>query len=167
MKRFHSHRKTRFALMAILMGILLWMTPLQAGGKQHRINVSLILSGHLMFGAGYEYHFDDHHVLACHFYPAIIPGISELPFAFSAGYGYYTGGGRWKGRFGLEYTMIISPPDPEKRKTLPMICFLPGLQYSIAKAHHIMSQLYLARFLKETRVPMAPIGIELRFGKGI
>ncbi|MBD3226300.1 MAG: hypothetical protein GF313_16345 [Caldithrix sp.] len=139
--------------------------PQLTSAQSHQINISCILSGHLMFGIGYEYGINEHHAATCNVYPLLLPGVEELPFAISAGYGFYTGQEHWKGRLGLEYTMIVSPPDPDKRKVLPMVSFLSGLQYSDKRGNHYLSQIYVARFLKEARAPVAPIGIELRFGR--
>lgn len=139
--------------------------PLAGSGNQiDRINVSFTLSGHILLGIGYEHFFDTNHAAQFTFFPVFLPG-KDLPFAFNAGYGYYTKGDPWRGKVGLNFTLLISPPDPEKRKVMPLLCLTPGVAYRVNDLNEGLSQVWLAYFLGKANRKFAPIGLEFQYNK--
>jgi hypothetical protein len=89
---------------------------------KHQFHFSLTLSGHILFGAGYTYWLNDEHAFEATVYPLLLPG-KGFPFAVSAGYGFYPGGEHLKAKVGGEMTLLISPPDPERRKNNAVVKF--------------------------------------------
>jgi len=132
-----------------------------AGGNQsfNRIHFSFTLSGHLLFGVGFEHGFSERHALQVTVFPLILPG-KGFPFAFHGGYNYYTGGSQWKGKLGAGFVLLVSPPDPQERKVMPMLLFTPGVQYGFDNEDHLTFQPWLAYFLGEANRRFAPIGLE-------
>ncbi len=157
MKRFMS-----FFFIALFCGLI---HPVQSSDIYNRVHVSVTLSGHIFFGVGFEHSFTEHHALQLTVYPLVVPG-KGLPFALQAGYNYYSGGLHWKGKLGFASGVIVSPPDPDKRRYLPMLMFTPGVQYA-DKNNFYNSELWLARFFGKTnqKWPIVPIGIEARYGR--
>ena len=129
---------------------------------KHQVNFSITLSGHILFGAGYTYWFNDNHAVEATIYPLMVPG-KGFPFALSAGYGFYPGGEYWRGKLGTEMTLLVSPPGPDKRKTMPMLSFTPGFLYKTGKST-IQSEIWYSWFLKNARKKMSFTGIELKYG---
>ncbi len=146
-------------------GVLLFIIALSPsfifGGNKsdNRIGISFVLSGHLLFGLKAEHFFDAHQCIQATIYPIIVPG-KKFPFAFTAGYNYFTGGNHWQGKLGAEFGMIVSPPDPQKRKILPMLNFTPGVRYVRQNGNTLGGNFWLSYFLKKTRHKVAPTGLE-------
>ncbi len=145
--------------------ILVFIRPVQSSDAYNSVQVSVTLSGHVMIGVGFEHGIDRHHAVQIMVYPLIVPG-KGFPFALQAGYNYYSGRAHWKGKLGLAGGLIVSPPDPDKRKFLSMILITPGIQY-VDGNNHYNGALWLARFLGQTnqKWPIVPIGIEARYGR--
>jgi len=154
--------KTRIPLLLVF---LFFVTGFVSAGNTsyNRMKFSFTLSGHMLFGLGYEYGFDEHHAVNLTVFPLLIPG-KGLPYALSAGYDYYFKGENWKPKIGAAFTLLVSPPDPDKRKTMPMIVFTPGIQY-LSQKDSFLSQIWVAWFLKKARFPVAPIGLEFLYGR--
>lgn len=128
----------------------------------HRVQMSLTLSGHLLLGIGYCYFWDAHQGAQATFYLAPEKG---LPYGLAAGYQWEWGNRKWQPTLGAEFMVLASPPDPEKRKFLPMILINPGLSYQLDNEQIVQSRLWVAYFLKRARVKVAPIGLELVYGR--
>jgi hypothetical protein len=134
--------------------------------QRHQINLSCTLSGHILLGVGYSYWFDAHQALQATIYPLMLPG-EGWPYAFNAGYGYYFGDSPWRPKVGLDFAMIVSPPDPDQRKTLSLLNFSPGLQYRFDD-NVLLSQIWLSYFVsKKTRSKFAPTGLEFQYGRAL
>ena len=127
--------------------------------NDNRIGLSFVLSGHLIFGVKVEHFFDAQQCVQATIYPLIIPG-KKFPFAFSTGYNYFTNGAHWQVKLGAEFAMIVSPPDPHKRKILPMLNFTPGVRYLRANGQSLGGTIWLSYFLKKVRHKVAPTGLE-------
>ncbi len=153
----------------LLMEVLLLalIQPAQSSDMYNRVHVSVTLSGHILFGVGVEHGFTEHHALQITVYPLVVPG-KGFPFAMQAGYNYYWGGSLWKGKVGFAGGVIVSPPDPDKRRYLPMLMLTPGVRYA-DKDNFYTGALWLARFLGKTnqKWPIVPIGIEARYGRAL
>jgi hypothetical protein len=67
-------------------------------------------------------------------------------------------------KLGGDVTVIISPPDPEDRRVLPLITFSPGVQYVFESKNTLTPQLWLSYF--PTQRLVAPTGIEVLYGRG-
>ena len=146
--------------------IILFSLPqiLQAGNNSsNQLNFSITLSGHILFGFGYTHWLNHNHTLETTLY--IIPE-KGLPFGLNGGYAYYTNGSRWRMKFGGEFTLLVSPPDPDKRKVMPMINFVPGVQYSFDD-NTVMSQLWLSYFPIKANKKFSPTGLEFRYGRNL
>lgn len=140
----------------------LFLSDLNASNpKTNQINVSFTLSGHILLGIGFSHFFDDNNAVQTTFF--IIPE-KGFPFAISGGYNYFFGEKKWRPNIGAEFLLLASPPDSEKRKFLPLINFVPGIRYDFDKQQNLNSRLWIAYFLKSTRVKIAPIGIEFKYG---
>jgi len=126
----------------------------------HQINLSLTLSGHIMVGVGYTYSFDANWQAGAMAYLAPEKG---LPFAWSVGGGYLGNGQHWRARWWGEFMMIVSPPDPETRKVLPLINFVPGVVYSDGEQNEYSAEVWLS-FLPVQK-KFAPTGLEFQFGR--
>jgi len=94
----------------------------------------------------------------------VIPA-KGFPFALSAGYGYYFNGNKWRARLGGEFALLVSPPDPDKRKLLSLVNLVPGVQYQIDGKQFVGAQLWLSYFFGKANVPAAPTAIEFRYGR--
>lgn len=129
-----------------------------------RVNFSVTLSGHVLVGVGFEHGFNAHHALQVKAFPLVVPG-KGFPFAFSAGYNYYTKGVRWRGKIGANFTLLVSPPDPVKRKWMPMLVLAPGVQYGFNETNSLTFQPWLAYFLAHANRRFAPIGLEFIYGR--
>ena len=150
--------KRKILVFALLLGLL--PAVLWAGNRsENRIGISFVLSGHLLFGVKVQHFFDAQNCVQATFYPLLIPG-KKFPFAFGLGYNYFTNGQHWQGKLGAEFAMIVSPPDPQKRKVLPMLNFTPGFRYVRQNGQSIGGNLWLSYFLKKTRHKIAPTGLE-------
>ena len=88
-----------------------------SGSDKNQLNFSFTLSGHIILGIGYSYSFDENNGLQTTL--LIIPG-KGIPFGLNGGYFYLTDGEKWRGKLGAEFTLLVSPPDPDRRKCLPM-----------------------------------------------
>ena len=133
-----------------------------------RVHFSFILSGHLLFGLGYEYGFDQNHSVQLTLFPLMYPG-EGFPFAVTAGYGYRFDAEPWRAKIGLDFAAIISPPDPEKRKIMPILMITPGVEYLQSQNNSFSTQFWLARFLKKAnhKLPLMPIGWEFKYGRNL
>lgn len=143
----------------ILVVFLYWQTAF-ASDNNGRVNFSVILSGHILLGIGYQHPVQDNGYLNANFYIAPEKG---LPYALNGGYGLMTRGERWRGNIGLEAMLIASPPAPDERKYLPLINLLPGIRYVSANGHSGLAQLMVSWFPLQKKA--APTGLELRYGK--
>ena len=110
---------------------------------------------------GYSYGFDKNNTVQTTL--LIIPE-KGLPFGLNGGYFYLTDGEKWRGKLGAEFTLLFSPPDPDRRKCLPMFNFVPGVQYSFDKNNTIMPQLWIS-YLPTDNKKIVPTGLEFRYGK--
>lgn len=128
----------------------------------HRVQMSLTLSGHLLLGIGYGYFWDAHQGVQTTFYLAPEKG---LPYGLAAGYQWEGANRKWQPTLGAEFMMLASPPDPEKRKFLPMIKIDPGVNYQLDDEQIIQSRIWVAYFLKRTRAKVAPIGLEFIYSR--
>ena len=127
----------------------------------NQINFSFTLSGHIILGVGYSYGFGKNNGVQTML--LIIPE-KGLPFGLNGGYFYLTDGEKWRGKLGAEFTLLFSPPDPDRRKCLPMFNFVPGVQYSFDKNNTIMPQLWIS-YLPTGNKKIVPTGLELRYGR--
>ncbi|WP_457565293.1 hypothetical protein [Caldithrix abyssi] len=146
-------------LLAALLAIFITGHSAFAGG-QNRIGVSFVLSGHLMFGLKFQHYFDSNQNVQVTFFPLLMPG-KKFPFALTTGYNYFIGQGKWQTRVGAEFALIVSPPDPDKRKILPMINLTPGFRYNRTNEQSLSGSIWVSYFLKKTRKPIFPTGVEL------
>jgi hypothetical protein len=137
---------------------------LHARNYSNRIHLSVTLSGHVLFGIGFEHFFSEQHAIHATVFPLMAPG-KGFPFALSSGYNYYTPEDRWRGKLGLDMMVIVSPPDPERRKMLPLLNICPGVEYAFDSENSVQSQLWLAFFLKRYTRRFAPIGIDSRYAR--
>ncbi len=154
----------QLVLVSLLLVLLLQMggeSLPAAENKSHQINLSFTLSGHILFGVGYSYFWNEHQGVQTIFY--LVPE-KGLPFGITAGYNYCWSEGKWRPNLGAEFMVLASPPDPEKRKFLPMLKLVPGIRYDFNGEQNLNSRLWIAYFLKSTRVRIAPIGIEFLYG---
>ncbi len=153
-----------------IIGLLLLSSSASFAGDSsyNRVHFSFTLSGHLLFGAGFEYGFNDQHSIQVTGFPLMWPG-KGFPFAFSAGYGYHFNTQPWRAKLGVDFALLVSPPDPEKRRTMPMLMFTPGIEYLQKNNHSVSTQFWLAHFLKETnkKIFLAPIGWEFRYSRDL
>jgi len=151
----------------IVLTAAILLAAIRYGGARdtsfNRVIFSLTLSGHILTGVGFEHGFDTHHALQVTAYPFMLPG-KGLPFAFSAGYNYYYGRNKWRGKIGGAFALLVSPPDPDKRKTMPLLLLTPGIQYHFDPSNSAVFQPWLAVFLKKAKHRFAPIGLEFRYG---
>ncbi len=153
--------KRKISVLVLCLAVLpsvLW----GADRADNRVGISFVLSGHLMFGLNVQHFFDAHNGIEATVFPLLIPG-KKFPFAFSAGYRYVTGGQHWQGTVGAAFAMIVSPPDPQRRKVLPMFSVMPGLRYVRTNGQTFGGNLWLSYFLKKTRRKVAPTGLEFRY----
>ena len=127
----------------------------------NQINFSFTLSGHIILGIGYSCSFDKNNGVQTTL--LIIPE-KGLPFGLNGGYYYLTDGEKWRGKLGAEFTLLVSPPNPDRRKCLPMFNFVPGVQYSFDKNNTIMPQLWIS-YLPTVNRKIVPTGLELRYGR--
>ncbi len=153
----------RFLLPLLFLGLLL--NSKSFAQSQNRVGISFALSGHLMFGLKFEHYFDNNQNVQVTVFPLLVPG-KKFPFAFTAGYNYFLGDGKWQTRIGAEFAMIVSPPDPEKRKILPMINLVPGFRYNKSDTQAFGGGLWISYFLKKTRKPIFPTGLEFWYDFG-
>ena len=160
--------KIGYRLLPALIGLLiLGIRPLPAADSAfNRVVFSLGLSGHVLLGVGMEHGFNEHHAVQLTIYPLFLPG-KGFPLAFSTGYHYYLGGGRWRGALGGEFALLISPPDPDKRRVMPLLNLVPALQYRIDRAQVVSTRLWISYFLRGANVPLAPTAIEFRYGHSL
>ncbi|MCD4693354.1 MAG: hypothetical protein K8R79_10600 [Calditrichales bacterium] len=147
----------------VLFLMILFIQVSHAGNKSsNQLNLSITLSGHILFGFGYTHWLDDNNTVGGTLY--IIPE-KGAPFGLNGGYAYFTNGERWRMKLGAELTLLVCPPDPDKRKILPMINFVPGVQYAINDENFVMSQLWLSYLPVKANVKFAPTGLEFIYGK--
>ncbi len=153
-------------LKILVAGLLLFSTSalMAEDTSYNRLHFSFTLSGHLLFGVGVEHGFNDRHSVQVTGFPLMWPG-KGFPFSFTAGYGYHFNTAPWRARLGLDFGMFISPPDPDTRRTMPMLMFTPGVEYLLRNNNPVSSQFWFAHFLKKTnkRIFIAPIGWEFRY----
>ncbi len=131
------------------------------GSDKNQLNFSFTLSGHIILGIGYSYGFGENNGLQTTL--LIIPE-KGLPFGLNGGYFYLTDGEKWRGKLGAEFTLLVSPPDTERRKCLPMFNFVPGVQYPFDKNNAITPQLWIS-YLPTGNRKILLTGIEFRYGK--
>jgi len=145
--------------------LICMVQPARSGEAYNRVNVSFTISGHSLLGLGFEHAFNAHHALQITAYPLIVPG-NGFPFALQAGYNYYFNGSHWQGKLGGCFALLVSPPDPQERKYLPMVLLTPGLQYTDG-LNYYSADIWLAHFLKKTnsKWPVLPIGLEAVYGR--
>lgn len=160
--------RARRVLLGALLPFLL-SAPLLAQGSENQIHFSITLSGHVLLGVGITHWLDNSNTLmATAFLPLDLPerslAIEDFPFGFRAGYAYYGKGDPWRMKLGGDVTVIISPPDPEDRRVLPLITFSPGVQYVFESKNTVTPQLWLSYFPMQRLV--APTGIEVLYGRG-
>ncbi len=155
----------RMGILGIL--LILLITTVPAGEASfNRFTVSLGLSGHILLGVGLEHGFDGHHAVRVTVFPVVLPG-KGFPFAFSAGYGYYFNGSKWRAGLGGEFALLVSPPDPHKRKFLPLLNLVPAVQYQIDGKQFVDARLWLSYFFGRANVPVAPTAIVFRYGRNL
>ncbi len=130
----------------------------------NRVVFSLGLSGHVFLGVGVEHGFNPHHAVQLTFYPVFFPG-KGFPLAVCAGYGYHVNGSRWQVKIGGEFALLVSPPDPQKRRVMPLLNLVPGVQYRIDEVQVISTRLWISYFLGKANVPIAPTVIEFSYGR--
>ncbi|GEM_PF-1558158 len=156
--------KVKRIILSLLLLFCISKAAHSAGDGFNRLHVSFTLGGHLLFGVGFEHGFSNHHALQATVYPLLIPG-KGMPFAFHAGYNYYFSGEKWRAKMGVGYAFLVSPPDPNQRKVMPMLLFTPGISYHFKdSADNLLFQPWLAYFLKHANRRFAPIGLEFRYG---
>ncbi len=155
-------KRLAYFLSAVIV-LLIVQSAMAANNSFNRLNLSFTLSGHILVGIGWEHGFDTHHALHVTTYPLMWPG-DGFPFAVSAGYNYYYGQNKWRGKIGGAFALLVSPPDPDKRKTMPLLLLTPGVQYAFDLNHSALFQPWLAFFLKKAKHRFAPIGLEFRYG---
>lgn len=160
--------KVRRGLLAALVPLFL-SAPLLAQNSENQIHLSITLSGHVLLGVGITHWVNNSNTLmATAFLPLELPekslAIEDFPFGFRAGYAYYGRGDPWRMKLGADMTVIISPPDPDKRRVLPLITFSPGVQYVFESKNAVTPQLWLSYFPMQRIV--APAGIEVLYGRG-
>jgi len=157
--RFQSLKKH-----LILAGLILTsMRGAEPGGGS--FTFSLVLSGHVLLGIGYEYALDEHHAFRVTAYPLLVPG-KGFPYAFRAGYRYSFAGDKWQPRLGLDFALLVSPPVKGARRHLPMLVLTPGLTYQDSRRVNWEFSPWVAYFLTKTRRRIAPIGLELEVNQG-
>jgi hypothetical protein len=150
-----------FCFLAILM-LLLWGNPFVAAAEPaHQVQFSVTLSGHLILGLGYTYYWNIHQGWQANLY--LIPE-KGLPFGIATGYNYIWGETKWRPNLTADFMVLASPPDPVQRKYLPMIKLVPGIQYDLGSDQNLNSRLWIAYFLGQKRVNIAPIGLEVMYG---
>lgn len=153
--------KQRIILFAIF--VTFFFIPREAFPQNsNQINFSLTLSGHILLGIGYSHEVADHHLLQATFF--FIPA-KGFPFAVNGGYNYYFKGDKWQPNLGLEAVLIVSPPDPKKRKYLPLLNFTPGIRFNFNETNFINSRLWLSYFPIKAKIKFAPTGIEFKYGR--
>jgi hypothetical protein len=152
-------------LLPFLIGLLL-CNFLFSSNHYNRVHLSVTLSGHVLFGIGFEHFLAEQHAIQATVFPLMAPG-KGFPFALSGGYAYYTREDRWRGKLGVEVTAIVSPPAPDRRRILPLLNIMPGLEYSFDGSNSIQTQLWLAFFLKKYKRRFAPIGIDCRYARSL
>ena len=126
----------------------------------HQVNFSITLSGHILVGVGYTYSFDRNWQAGA---TAFIAPEKGLPFAFNLGGGYLSNGPHWKARWWGEFMLIASPPDPDKRKYLPLINFVPAVVYFDGGQNEYSAEVWLS-FLPIQK-KFAPTGLEIQYGR--
>ena len=96
--------------------LLLSASVLFAGDSSYnRLHISFTLSGHLLFGAGIEHSFNDRHSIQVTGFPLMWPG-KGFPLAVTAGYGYRFNTEPWRAKLGVDFALLVSPPDPDARR---------------------------------------------------
>jgi len=154
---------SKFLLAAII--FLSFGSPVNSQDlARHQLSFSFTLSGHLLFGLGYTYWLDHQQAIQVTAFPLIVPGEGGRPFAFNAGYGYYSNTEPWRFKAGLELTCLVSPPDPEKRKVLLLLNAVPGVQYDFGQ-NSVLSQIWISYFLNQAKGKVFPTGLEFRYGR--
>ena len=159
-------RTYQLILMGLMLALMLQITAANlpaAENESHNIHLSFTLSGHLLLGIGYSYFWNDRNAVQTIFY--IVPE-KGLPYGISGGYNYFWGEKKWRPNLGVEFMVLASPPVPDKRKFLRMMKLVPGIRYDFNHEQNLNSRLWIAYFLKSTRMRIAPIGIEFLYGGG-
>ena len=158
----------RFRTIVVSLLLLSASASIADDSAYNRLYFSFTLSGHLLFGAGFEHGFNDQHSIQITGIPLMFPG-EGFPFAFTAGYGYHFNTEPWRAKLGADFGLIISPSTPDARKTMPMLMFTPGVEYLLKNNNSVSSQFWLAHFLKENnkKIFLAPIGLEFRYNHGL
>ncbi len=152
-----------FLNLSLLITIL--CEPVTAGEETFdRVVFSLGLSGHILLGVGVEHGFNHNHAVQFTVYPLLLPG-KGFPFALSTGYSYYFHGSRWRAKLGGEFGLLVSPPDPDKRRVLPLFSLVPGIQYRFNDQQFLTTQIWISYFMGKANVPVAPTAIEFRYGR--
>ncbi|HID38253.1 MAG TPA: hypothetical protein EYP36_01905 [Calditrichaeota bacterium] len=128
--------------------------------EAHQLNLSVTLSGHIFIGVGYTYSFDQNWQAGA---TVLLAPETGLPFAFNIGGGYLSNGQNWRARLWGEYMIIASPPDPDKRKILPMINFVPGVVYYDGKHNEYSAEVWLSYLPVQKK--FAPTGLEFQYGR--
>lgn len=153
----------------ILSASLLFVSASMAKDLSYnRLYFSFTLSGHLFVGAGFEHGFNKRHSIQISAFPVVLPG-KGFPFALNAGYGFHFDTAPWRAKLGVDFALLVSPPDPDIRKTMPLLMLTPGVEYLLRDKHSVSTQFWLAHFLKETNKPvfLAPIGWEFRYNRNL
>jgi hypothetical protein len=155
-------RKLIITISGGLLILQLFCVSIQAAeNKTQQINFSITLSGHILFGIGYSYFLTDNHAVQTTLF--LIPE-KGFPFGINAGYNYFWEGEKWRPNLGTEFTLLVSPPDPDKRRVLPLIKLIPGIRYDFNEIHNLNSRLWIAYFPTSKRVRVAPIGLDFKYG---
>ncbi len=124
------------------------------------VHVSVLLSGHIMIGVGYEYGLDDRNGLQA---TAFLAPESGIPFSLTAGYVYHFDNGRWRTGLGMDAGIIVSPDIGEGRKNLYLLSLTPQYGYYDSEgAYGIKAWLSWLPF--NANHSFAPTGLELFYG---
>ncbi|MBN1619194.1 hypothetical protein JW890_00575 [candidate division WOR-3 bacterium] len=126
-----------------------------------RYDVSVILSGYVLAGFGYTRVLDERNAVSFGAYPLIVPA-QGFPFAFDAGYSYLIGENDFKAKLGAGFALIVSPPDPDRRKTLWLINLSPGARYDFGE-YSFSSEIWLSYFLGKSKTALYPTGIKFQW----
>jgi len=154
----------KIILVTSMLLVLFTKSAPAAEASFNKIHFSFTLSGHLLLGLGFERGFDTYNAVQITFFPLLIPG-KGLPFAASAGYNYYLGTSRWRPKLGAAFTLLVSPPDPDKRRLMPMLVLTPGADYVFNNGDYLLMQPWLAFILAKAKRTFAPIGMEFTYGR--
>ena len=127
------------------------------------IHISVLLSGHIMIGVGYEYGLSENHGLQA---TAFLAPEAGMPFALTAGYIYHFDDGRWRTGLGLDGGVIVSPDIEGKRKRLYMLSLTPQYGY-YDREGAIGLKAWLSWLPFNANRSFAPTGLELFYGPAL